>query len=894
MRLAMPGKISLGYFVAGLTWITASEYALDVLLRPSTAVLFTVGTWEAFGFVIVTAVLLFGLLRRWALRMEAAGRDLAESERHYRGLFQANPLPMWIFDRKSLRFLAVNEAAIQQYGYSRAEFLSMAISDIRPPEDVPSLRAHVDQLRETAVARAGLWKHLRKDGTELEVEIIGHALSYEGRDAQLITVHDLTPLRRAEQELAESDASLRFLLGALDDVIWLSKPDSGQMLYISPNVERVFGRTVADFLGNPELWYTMVHPEDAERFATEYARLTVARSTAVQYRILRPDGEVRWLDARVAVVDDAAGRPLRAIGIVSDVTERHRADEELRLAAQVFEFAEEAIVITDPNERILRVNKSFTRVTGYTAEEAIGQTPRLLASGRHDAEFYSELWRALGQDGHWAGEVWNRRKNNELYPEWLSITRLRGRDGNPSHYVGIFADLSERKHSENRIHQLSNYDTLTNLPNRALLDDRLRQAVAAARRGEGDVALLCMDLDRFKLVNDSLGHAVGDVLLTEAGERLVAVADPEATVSRATGDQFIIVLPRSGGRAGAAAVATRILEALRAPFSLPTGELRLTGSIGISVYPDDGQDPDSLMKNAEAAMYHAKERGHDQHQFFTAALSAAVSERLQLENRLRVALDAGEFELHYQPQVQLDGTRADAVEALVRWRHPETGLVPPLRFIPVAEESGLIVPLGEWVLREACRQAAEWLGSHQPILVAVNISAVQFAQSDFAAVVARALADSDLPPHLLELEVTESVVMGGIDRVLPMLASLKALGVRLSVDDFGTGYSSLAYLRRFPIDKLKIDQGFVREMLNNTDDLSITRAVIDLARSLRLRVIAEGVETAEQADVLRGMGCDEAQGYHYSRPLQAPAVPAWFHERGNTPDRVLASDEQVA
>ena len=568
---------------------------------------------------------------------------------------------------------------------------------------------------------------------------------------------------------------------------------------------------------------------------------------------------------------------LNALACVGrDIGPLRQAEADHQLAAQVFLHSREAIVITDPQRRILAVNPAFCTMTGYTAEEVIGHTPRMLNSGRSDRAFYNGMWARIAQQGHWQGEIWNRRKSGEIYPEWLSISEVRNGAGEVTHYIGLAQDISERKVAEARIERLAFYDPLTDLPNRSLLEDRAHLALAEARREETEVSLLFLDLDRFKNINDTLGHMVGDLLLQQVAERLRGCVREADTISRLGGDEFILLLP-GAGQEGAGRVAEDILARVSEAMELGVHRLTITPSVGISVFPHDGEDLETLLKHADTAMYHAKEAGRNAYQFFMPSMNQAAAERVRLEAGLRHAIERGELSLVYQPQVALEDGRLVGAEALLRWTSAELGGVSPARFIPVAEETGLIVRFGAWVMNEACRQMAVWREAGLDLVpVAVNLSARQFQQPGLADAVARACDAHGIAPALLELELTESTLMRQQQAVLDNLDRLSGAGHRLAIDDFGTGYSNLGYLRHLPIHKLKIDQSFVRDIQAEPDEAVIVNALIGLAHGLGLQVVAEGVETPEQRDNLHRHACDVAQGYHYARPLPPEAFAAWL------------------
>ncbi|MDO8447210.1 MAG: EAL domain-containing protein [Rhodoferax sp.] len=549
--------------------------------------------------------------------------------------------------------------------------------------------------------------------------------------------------------------------------------------------------------------------------------------------------------------------------------ERKQTEVELQLKSKVFEQGSEAIVITDSQRKIVRVNQAFSRMTGYSEVEVMGRDPRMLSSGRHDAGFYESMWASIQAHGQWQGELWNRRKDGTLYPEWLSISVLRDRSGAVMSYVGIATDISKRKEDEAHIHLLADFDPLTGLPNRRLLQDRIDTALSHAQRHGEPLALMFLDLDRFKYVNDSLGHPVGDELLIQVAQRLKAALRDEDTVCRVGGDEFVLLCTGTDAE-GAARVATKLLETAAQPHQIAQQELAITCSIGIALYPADGNTFEALSMSADTAMYRAKQAGRNTFRFFTAQMQAQSARALQLENGLRRALELQQLYVVYQPQVSLHDGRVVGMEALLRWRHPALGQVSPAEFIPIAEESGLILPIGEWVLRTATRQLRAWLDAGLPVQqIAVNLSAVQFRHANLPELVTQVLAEAKLEPQCLELELTEGVAMNDPLGAIAVMDNLQQRGVRMSIDDFGTGYSSLSYLKRFSVYKLKIDQSFVRDITDDPDDKAIVVAIIALARSLGFQTIAEGVETQGQLAFLREQGCDEVQGYLFSQPLPA-------------------------
>ena len=561
---------------------------------------------------------------------------------------------------------------------------------------------------------------------------------------------------------------------------------------------------------------------------------------------------------------------------------RHKAEAanaDLRIAAIAFE-AQEGMFITDAQNIILRVNKAFVKITGYSADEALGKTPSLLASGRHDSEFYREMKESIKRTNTWQGEVWNRRKNGEVYPQWLTITAVTDHSETLSHYVSTLTDISQRKAAEQEIEYLAFYDPLTHLPNRRLLIDRLQHALSLITHNTQTGALLFIDLDNFKVLNDTLGHEKGDLLLQQVAQRLVTCVRKADSIARLGGDEFVVVLEDLSKNPNEAASQTesigeKILSTLGQPYNLDGYPYHNTPSIGVTMFADQSSNVDDLMKQADLAMYEAKKAGRNTLRFFDPKMQATITARAMLEKDLRIALETQQFVLYYQPQVDAQGC-IQSTEALLRWQHPERGIIAPGAFIPLAEETGLILPLGHWVLQTACRQLVEWAKnpSYAHLGIAVNISALQFRQSDFVNQVLDTLNSSGADPKKLKLELTESLLLDNFQEIIDKMSTLKSRGISFSLDDFGTGYSSLSYLKRLPLDQLKIDQSFVRDLLTDITDAAIARTIVALAESLKLEVIAEGVETEAQRDCLALQGCHAYQGYLFGRPVPPTELEA--------------------
>ncbi|UVH49065.1 EAL domain-containing protein [Pseudomonas sp. CBS] len=544
--------------------------------------------------------------------------------------------------------------------------------------------------------------------------------------------------------------------------------------------------------------------------------------------------------------------------------------ERLRQAAAVFDCTREGVLVTDAQGLIVHVNRAFIEITGYQCEDVMGHQPSLFKSGRHSASFYRAMFQTLERDGEWSGEIWNRRKSGEIYPQWQTIRVIRDDQGQISHYVAVFSDISAIKHSEHELAHLAHHDPLTDLPNRLLFTDRAEQALASAQAHKRGCALLLLDLDHFKIINDSLGHNVGDQLLKTVGERLQGLFGPGVTLARLGGDEFAVLAESCPQLVQAAALAQRILDAMKEPFIFDGHQLFISASIGISLFPSDALSAEQLLRNADSALFKAKSAGREGYALYTEELTAHAQHRVEMAGELRRALEQQELRVYYQPVHELQNSRLIGVEALVRWQHPERGLVPPGDFIPIAERTGLIADIDAWVMDQACRQMCQWLADGAPLtFLAVNVSSRLFARRELYDQVAKVLHDTGLDPAFLELEVTESAVMEDPEVALEQMHRLRELGLRLAIDDFGTGYSSLLRLKRLPVQKLKIDQGFVAGLPWDEDDAAIVRVVIALAQSMGMQVHAEGIEQVDQARFLLDQQCDLGQGYWFGRPMPA-------------------------
>lgn len=689
---------------------------------------------------------------------------------------------------------------------------------------------------------------------------------------------DIARRREVEDALRRSENKYRELFWSNLDGIVISSLD-GQVIDAKPAFLNLMCYSL-DQLKQQNFWSLVAEESEAlERFNLDNKVLRFGYCDEFEATYLnRFDNQVP-VSVKTVAMRDAFGRINAVWRMVRDISEKRAAEERVQLAAKVFENTVEGIMITDADRRIRSVNRAFTEITGYTQHEVLGQKTSILSSGRHDEPFYEQMWQSIAEHGSWQGELWNRRKNGEVYPEWLAINAVRNSLGEITHYVAIFSDLTERKAADERIQFLAHFDVLTSLPNRIHMQDRVELAIHNAVRDNQRLALLLLDLDRFKTVNESLGHSAGDTLLQVAADRIKSVMAPGEMLARQGGDEFIILLPVISDPGEAALAAERVRDVFANPIELHNHVLTITPSIGISVYPDDGRDYETLVRNADAAMYHAKSSGRNSYKFYTADLNARAREILAIESQLRFALERDEFVLHYQPQVEMESGRIVGAEALIRWNHPSLGLLGPVRFIQVAEERGFIVQIGNWVIAEATRQLVEWRRAGLPELtLAINLSALQFRQPDLALQVKQALESSGLPGHALDIEVTESIIMEDAQATIQTIDNMKNMGLRLSIDDFGTGYSSLSYLKRFKADKLKIDRSFVRDIPQDADDSAIARAIINMAKNLNMQVVAEGVETMEQWQFLEQEGCDFVQGYLIAKPLPADDFAELLHK----------------
>ncbi|MBR0567883.1 EAL domain-containing protein [Azoarcus sp. L1K30] len=783
----------------------------------------------------------------------------------------AIPDLVFVKDRNGC-YLGCNRAFESSIGRLEAEIVGVDDGAIFGAE-VRAARAAHDRLAfERGAAARREERIVFPDGRERVLDTLTTPfLDADGFSVLIGISRDICVLRHTEAALLSSQSLLEQVQTLARTGTWTVDPVTSELTNWSAQTYRNLG--IAE--GTPATYGTFlnaVHPEDRARVNTAWQAALAGGRYDIQHRVV-VGGVVRWVHERADLRRDSAGHLLGGIGMVQDITEQMHAEQKLKQAAAVFENTAEAVLITDVDHRIVAVNRAFTVITGYTADEAIGRKPSMLSSGRQGESFYAGMWREVSVTGHWQGEIWNRRKGGEVFPELLTVSTVRDEEGFITHFVGVFSDISAMKQAEAKLQHQAHYDALTDLPNRVLLNLRLEHGVERVRRSGMMMAALFMDIDRFKNINDSLGHPVGDELLIEIAQRLRGRMRAEDTLARLGGDEFVILLDRIQRAEDVANFAQEVIDLMNQPYHLSSGQEVFVGaSIGISLFPHDNDDHRQLIRNADAALYEAKAAGRNVYRFYTEALTAAAQERLALEVALRRALERDELVLHYQPVIAVASGHTIGVEALVRWRQSSGELTSPQRFIPVAEETGLIVPLGAWVMEQACRQGRAWLDAGDVLSVAVNLSSRQFADGALVDMVRGVLDRTGFPAPLLTLELTESAVMAQPDRAVDVLKALKAIGVKFSIDDFGTGYSSLAYLKRFPVDALKIDRSFVADIVRDESDRMIVSTIVAMAHQLRLDVIAEGVETAEQLALLSALGCAACQGYLFGHAVNASEI----------------------
>ncbi len=825
------------------------------------------------------ARLLLSGRRRAEAMAEEMTQALRESEERYRELFQGNRAVQLLIAPGDGRIVDANDAAIHFYGWPREQLLSMRINQINTlSKDAVKAEMAAALLEQRNHFH---FRHRLADGGEREVEVHSGPVRVAGRELLYSIIHDITDRRRAEEALRRSEAKYRRIIDTTAEGYWLFDAESRELLEVNDAICGMLGYSRYELLGRPITEFT--DDEGVALFDRQRERLESHEQRHYEVTLRQRDGQPVHTRINATNLRNAQGQATQVFAFITDISRERHAEEKLRQAATFFDTTSEAITITDADNRIIAVNPAFSWITGYSEEEILGKDPQILSSGRQDKGFYREMWHTLQRLGRWQGEIWNRRKSGEIYPEWLSIVAIKDDHGKVIQHMAVFSDITKRKQDEHKIWQQANFDALTGLPNRTLFMDRLGQAIHRAHR-EGDMAaLLFIDLDRFKWVNDTLGHGAGDELLQEVARRLGRCVRETDTVARLGGDEFTAIISGISSQHDVDLLAEKMLRLLAEMFEIQGHEVHIGGSIGITIYPRDGEEVETLLRNADTAMYRAKQAGRNTYRYFTQAMNEEAERRMRLEHDIRLALGREELAIHYQPIVDAGGTLLGA-EALLRWRHAELGPIPPDEFIPLAEESGAIVEIEQWVIGRACEQVVEWSSRMgRTLFVSVNISGMHCKNLQCIEVVDDTLIRCGLQPGQLKLEITERMMMEHTEQVVGMFERLRARGVSLAVDDFGTGYSSLSYLKRFPVDVLKIDRAFVSDLPGDEEDVALVEAIIAMAHSLGLKVVAEGVETEEQRVFLAGLGSEMMQGYHFSRPLDEQAFMALLDQYGAKP-----------
>jgi len=794
------------------------------------------------------------------------------------GLFLHFPLGMLLLD-KSGNIFYCNHRAIKFFDLDPADLQQMNIEQLLGSK---ALQFYLDSIKSSS--KSDSWRdEFLLDGDSsnsfkwLALNVCSIPLNKSANQFWSLTLEDVTAKRVLRDKLDRMRGEQALILDNTN--MGLALVMDKQVVRANNALGLLLGKYTSSMINQP--WSTVFQSTtDSDEILTRVvAQLSEQETYETEIKLLRENGTKFWCH----MTAKAASMQGTSSGIIfsfKDATGQRDRDDELRKAAVVFEASSDAIMVLDAEGLVRMVNSSFTNMTGFTEIDIVGKSPRLLRATRQDEKRYDSMWQSVVKNGHWRGELWRRKKSGETYPEWTSVTAVKDSNDQVLEYVIIGSDMSERKYAENRILYQANYDQLTNLPNRNLFMDRLHQSLQRVQREDTVLALLFIDLDRFKNINDSLGHSAGDKLLVKVAQVMRKAVRESDSIARFGGDEFAIILSPIYGPKNASRVAQALLEALSQPIDIDGYKAIIGASIGISMYPADGTIEEELVKNADTAMYRAKESGRNNYQFFTEEMQQAAKDRLLIENDLRDAIERQELRIVFQPQVDAKSKKLAGAEVLVRWQNQARGMVSPSEFIYIAEDTGLIVPIGEWVLRQSCLQYKRWLNAGvAPPYLAINVSGRQFKMDGFAQSVYDILKESGLESKYVELELTESFLMDDQEFAISTLKELKEMGFQLSIDDFGTGYSSLSYLKKFPIDRLKIDRSFVIDIETNNEDRAIVRAIIDLAHTLNITVIAEGVEEQSQSDMLARMGCDIIQGYYYSKPIDGVAFTLYLQQQ---------------
>jgi len=792
-----------------------------------------------------------------------------EDENHFRVIFERSASGIALVNLEG--YLKITNSAVQKtLGYSGYELSNMVFTDFTHPDDVnKNWQLQQELIMGTRDHYRMEKRCFRKNGEMFWGSVNVSAIrGDDGKVHSIIGVlEDITERKNIENELEKSTAQFKAIFNSISDAA-VFVGTNRHIIMINPAVSKQFGYSSEDLQGkSAEVLYANV--EDYQFLG--HSRFNIEaniNSQLYEMTYRRKDNSLFVGETQGTKVEDENGNFIGFIGIIRDISERKKTEERLRLSQKIFEDTAKAILITDTNNIIIDANNAFCTTTGYQHDELIGKTPRILKSGWHDEQFYKNLWKSLIEFGYWKGEIWDKKKNGDIFPTWSTISVVKDHLGQAVNYVAILSDITEIKQSEKRLEYLAHYDQLTKLPNRMLFNDRLNVAIARAERHKDRLAIMYIDLDGFKQVNDTLGHTAGDELLKNVADRLKICVREEDTIARLGGDEFAIIINELHNIDFLHILAKRITKELSISLNYEGREIRVTGSIGVATYPSNGTDEETLLRHADQAMYYAKQLGRNTYQFFDPAIKADIIHRIHLGSDLRSAIKNNEFFMQFQPKYDLIKNKVVGVEALVRWQHPERGLILPLDFIPFAEDSDLIIPIGRKIIDIVCRHAQVWRAKgYKKLPIAINISARQFRYDSFVDYIRNVLRETNIPAEMLELEVTESLLMNDIENTISMLHELKTMGFKISIDDFGTGYSSLSYLKRLPVDTLKIDRSFVMDVSANKDDKEIISTILSMAENLNLHVIAEGVENIDQLNFLSKNYCREIQGNLISKPV---------------------------
>jgi len=805
---------------------------------------------------------------RYALGRAQSHRALAHSEARYRLLFEASPEAIYVVHQQSLAFLAVNQATTTLHGYSRDELLHMTLQDIRSPEEEQRLLESVERIRHCdGSSYLGVWPHRHKDGHEIFVDLLVHRFDFNDLPAFLVVARDVTDTLKARQEAQRQERAFRQLLTDNRDA-HLVVDAVGTVRYANPAAETLFAARQ----------YTLM-----ERHLEELP----PHGELCEWSFPRGDGELIDVEIQHSQTEWEGQR--MSLLSLRDIRGRKAAERKMRLLQRSLEASHNGVLICDAQAEelpIIYTNPAFERITGYSAAEALGRNCRFLQNGEPDQPGLSEIRQSLTKQADVHVVLRNFRKDGTPFWNDLYIAPVPDEKGLITHFIGVQNDISEQKRYEFELAYNASHDVLTGLPNRSLLEDRLTQGCRISLRYKRSLAVMFIDLDGFKPINESLGHLVGDQLLIEAARRIVQQVRPGDTVARLDSDRFAVVLPDLAREEDVLLVSERLIDNIARNYRIDDADLHITASIGITLSDGNVEQPIQLIQQASMAMHKAKQQGHNNCQWYTADLEHKISERVNLRNEMQKAIEAEAFQLYYQPQVDGRSGRVVGIEALLRWAHADHGFISPAQFIPVAEETGQIIPLSDWVLRTACRHARSLVDKGwDDLVMAVNVSPVQFRRSNFVESVRTILEQTQLPARLLELEITETVLLDNAEKAAYTLHALKNIGVQISIDDFGTGFSSLNYLKRLPIDKIKIDRSFVQEVISDRHDAAITRGIISMAHHLELKVIAEGVETESQVAFLKKNRCDEFQGYYFAKPLPMAQLETFLRDQGQQRSR---------